>query len=518
MRVIVADDEEIIRTGIVELMPWDALGYQVVGEAEDGEEALELITRQRPEVVITDIKMPFISGIELLKRIKGLYEPLYTIMLTGYDEFKFAQEAVNNGAYAYLLKPVDPADLGRILTEIREVNEKKQAIKSLVKELKIQTAVKKVLYGMGGLTEVESFLAESGGDAASLYFDVFILEIDDHIALAQSEQIGAVKSLIYETVAGDSAQTVITENKGFTYIVVAWQDNAKVLKSRVSDTIRKIRAVMSQKSISLSVAVGGTYRGTQNIKRTYEEAMQALSVKFLLGKNEDIYYERFVDEINEQQDAHMDLDNIAVKISFESRDAVATSVDAIFNDIKKRGAFSYIYVQLVMTNIFIYALGRLRAAEVDIEKAFGNPINRFETILARETAKDRIDGLKELLLDIFNIIESGRANAYAAFVIKAEEYIAENFSDKNLSLADITKHVAVSQARFCVEFKNKTGETFIDYLTRVRMEKARELLTLSDRKIYEISEMVGYDNATYFSTLFKKHYHMSPSEFKSSIR
>jgi len=518
MRVIVADDEEIIRTGIVELMPWDALGYHVAGEAEDGEEALELIKAQRPEVVITDIKMPFITGIELLKHIKNLYAPLYTILLTGYDEFKFAQEAVNQGAYAYLLKPVDPSELARILTEIREDYEKKQALESLVKGLKTQIAVKKVLYGLGDLNEVRAFLSESGHDADALWFGVFILGIDDHAAMAQSEKASAVKSLLYESAKhNDPNSTVITENQGFVNVVVAWQDSAHACKSSMADTIGQVRALMPEE-VSLSAAVGGSYQGVQGIKRSYDEAMQALSVKFLRGKNTDIYFEKVIGEIDRQQDAQMDMDEIAVKISFENRNAVIESVDETIDAVKKRGAYSYIYVQLLITNIFIYALGQLRKAEVDIDKTFGNPINRFETILAMETAEDRIGGLKMLLLDVYDIIEAGRTNAYAAFIIKAEEYIAESFSDKNLCLGDLTRYVAVSQAHFCVAFKKKTGETFIDYLTRIRMEKARELLTLSDRRIYEIAEMVGYENATYFSTLFKKHYDMSPSEFKRATR
>ena len=519
MRVIVADDEEIIRTGIVELMPWSALGYHVVGEAEDGEEALELIKAQRPEVVITDIKMPFITGIELLKHIKNLYAPLYTILLTGYDEFKFAQAAVNQGAYAYLLKPVEPSELARILTEIREDYEKKQALKSLVKELKTQIAVKKVLYGLGDLNEVRAFLSENGQDVDALWFGVFIIGIDDHAAMARSEKASAVKSLLFEAVkSGDSMRTVITENQGFMDVVVVWQSSAHACKSCMADTIGQVRELIAAKGVSLSAAVGGTYRGVTGIKRSYDEAMQAMSVKFLRGKNTDIYFEKVIGEIDRQQDAQMDMDEITVKISFDTPNAMIESVDKTIDAVKKRGAYSYIYVQLLITNIFIYALGQLRKAEVDIDKTFGNPLNRFETILAMETAEDRIGGLKMLLLDVYDIIEAGRTNACATFIIKAEEYIAESFSDKNICLGDVIRHVAVSQAHFCVAFKKKTGETFIDYLTRIRMEKARELLTLSNRRIYEIAEMVGYENATYFSTLFKKHYKMSPSEFKRAAR
>ena len=243
MRVIVVDDEEIIRKGIVELMPWDALGYQVVGEAEDGEEALALIEAEQPDVVITDIKMPFITGIELLKRIKQMYTPLYTILLTGYDEFKFAQEAVNHGAYSYLLKPVDPSELGRILTEIRADFEENKELGSIVKSLTSQTTFKKVLYGMGDIDEVITILSDEGHDASALWFSAFILEIDDHASLEQSEQTGNIKSLIYEAVSGD-AQTVITENKGFTSIVVVWKDSANALKNHITELISQARAVI----------------------------------------------------------------------------------------------------------------------------------------------------------------------------------------------------------------------------------------------------------------------------------
>ena len=269
------------------------------------------------------------------------------------------------------------------------------------------------------------------------------------------------------------------------------------------------------KAISLTVAVGGAYKGIDSIKRSYGEALQALSINFILGANKDIYYDQFVDEINKKQSVAFDFNDLAAKITFDSRENVIESFESLITSIKKRGALSSIYMHFVFANIFIHAFQLLRAAEVDINNVFGNPLSIFENILAMETAQEKIEGLKQFLLDIQTIIESSRLNSSSAFIIKAEEYINENFSKKDLSLNDVTKHIAISQTHFCIEFKKKTGDTFTDYLTRIRMEKAKELLKFSSRKIYEIAEMVGYDNATYFSTLFKGQFQVTPSEFKA---
>jgi len=523
MRVIVADDEELIRTGIIDLIKWEELGYEVVGEAEDGEEALSLVSELKPEVVITDIKMPFVTGLELLKNIKNKYEPLYVVLLTGYDEFKFAQEAVNSGAYAYLLKPVDPLEIEKILKDIKESFEKKSVAERYTKELKTEQHFKNLLYGMEENEEIELFLRENGYDANDVYFNTFMIEIDDHLKLSQSEYtdwITSIKTYLFDIVNNESkkiSKTVLMENKGLTFTVITWGESIDTLETNLRDVIDKIRKSISDKHISFSVAIGGTYQGVQSIKRSYDEAIKALSIKFLVGKNKDIFFKDFIHELDEKESEEFDLDGIIGEINFESKENVISSLDSIMKDIKNKGTNSYIYVQLIITNIFIHSLQLLRKAEVDIEKMFGNPIEKFEEILIKETAEEKIESLKNLLRDMYAIIESSRLNTSSSFIIKAEEYINENYSKKSLSLNDVIKYVAISQAHFCIEFKKKTGETFVDYLTRVRMVKARELLTLSDRKIYEISELVGYDNSTYFSTLFKKHYDLSPSEFRNTL-
>ena len=522
MRVIVADDEEIIRTGVVELIPWERLGYEVVGDAEDGEDALALIHELRPDVVITDIKMPFLTGIDLLREIRTMPEPPYTILLTGYDEFKFAQEAVNNGAYAYLLKPIEPAELEKILSDIKADYDKKQAVRGYLKELSTESCFKKQLFGLSEADEIARVLREYGFEPEELFFSALIFEIDDYERLSQAEYtnwIESAKALMFEAIRSESgrgSRTVISENRGFAFTIVTWEEDREKLKHSNAQLVQAIRRQIAGKDISLTVAAGGICAGTKQIRTSYEEAIKALSMKFIVGQNRDIFFDDFADRIEQQKDETLDIGDIAGRLSFESREAVTASFDRIIDGIRQKGAYSALYLQLVITNIYIGALQMLRKAEVDVEKTFGNPLRKYEAVLQHETVEERVSGLKALILEMYAVVESSRQNAFSGAIAQAEAYIIDRFSEKGLSLTDVTRHIAASQAHFCVEFKKKTGETFVDYLTRIRMEKARELLTLSDRKVYEIAEMVGYDNATYFSTLFKKHYGISPSEFKNA--
>ncbi len=524
MRVVVADDEEIIRTGLVELIPWESLGYEVVGDAEDGEDAIALIRETKPDVVITDIKMPFLTGLDLLREIRRIPEPPYTILLTGYDEFKFAQEAVNNGAYAYLLKPIEPVELEKILTNIKADFEKKQRIKSSLKELNTESSVKRQLYGLSETDDIARELRENGFEPDRLIFGTLIFEIDGYKRLAQAadtQWAESAKALIFDAIrdeSGTGLRTMIAEERGFAFVVVTGDEDAQKLKADNERLIRAIRHKCADKGIDLTAAAGRLYAGTTHIRSSYEEAIQALSMKFLIGQNRNIFFDDFADRIKRQKEEAFDIEDIAGRLSFESREAVNASFDCIIDGIRKKGAYSALYLQLIITNIYICALQTMRKAQVDVDKTFGNPLRRFEAVLQHETVEERVEDLKAIILEMYAMIENSRQNAFSGAIAQAELYIIGHFSDKDLSLTDVTKHIAASQAHFCVEFKKKTGETFIDYLTRIRMEKARELLMLGGRKVYEVSEMVGYDNATYFSTLFKKQFGISPSEFKAALK
>ncbi len=531
LKVILADDEEIIREGICQCVDWEKLGYVVAGQAEDGEQALELVESIQPDVIITDIKMPFVNGLEFIERINEMNRNAFVIIVSGHDEFHYAQKALKLGVYEYILKPVDPEYLTELLIGIREEYAKRLKEKNevLILKEKLQKSVplvkekylKDIIHG--------NLDSSATGEAASIMNDfigccysVIIAQLDDYYFkvqnLSNEARMQMEKQLyeILEEVEETQAGVILLDSSIYEYIICLSGNNEEDLKQKQLEICSDVRSkVNSNISGTITMAIGGIHDNLNALASSYREAADALLHKFLVGNNKDMYYENkeMISEKELKEFENID-GGLVSAIKTADKGKIKEMLDTMVKQVYSHGNRSHIYMEMIIGSIYIQAMKVIKESGGAVEEVLSNHIDSYKRVLSHQTVEGMAKELLSLLNDIVDYIQTKKSGKFDAVIDRAKECIARSFTDNSFSLEDVARHVNVSSCYFSVIFKQTMGETFIDYITRLRIEKAKELLRLSRYKTYEISFMVGYNNSTYFSTTFKKLTGFSPTEYR----
>lgn len=534
LKVILADDEEIIREGILNGIDWNSLGLEVVGQAEDGEQALEIAKDTQPDIIITDIRMPFISGLDFIERIVPILPEAYIIIISGHDEFGYAQKALKLGAYDYILKPIELEYLNDILIKIAADYEQKSRKKDEVSSLKEKAAVnteffkecffKDLALGKISSDEIGSKLKEFDLGSDGIHCSVVAIQMDDYYTIAsglsdderRDLEIGFCSIIRDREKYGSSA--IFFEEKAGECIVCVMDKYKGAVKQKVLDLCSDIREKVGKVGqYTVTIAIGNTYDSISALSKSYKEAIEALTYKFIAGKNRNIFFESLN---SEQRNEFYALDCNDVElislIKTASKDQIQERLKALLEDIKQKGSHSYLYMQIVVSSIYMQALRALKDAGGTAEEVFAQPIEVYNKIMSHQTVEGIIGELSNAINNITDYIHTKRSGKFNLVIERVKEYIKKNYAKDDLSLETVANYVNISSCYFSVVFKQEVGETFIDYLTRVRIEKAKELLSVPGYKTYEISYMVGYNNPTYFSTTFKKYTGSSPTEYRDN--
>lgn len=530
-RVLVVDDEAVVREGMRDNIDWNSLGFELVGDCENGSEAMEAVDRLQPDVVLTDICMPFVDGLELTKYISGKYPHIKVIILTGYDEFEYAQQAVKLKAYDFLLKPVTANELRKILEKVEkdldEESKKREDLDRLRMQLKESLPLLKERF-LNRL--VSGYLREGELEEKLKYFHiglsgknflVMVVDIDDYGEFGVYHP-GTDDELLLYAVFNISEELTARENSGLVFqnrnektIIVLSGDDPESLNDtalRLSEDIRQ--SVEKYLKFTVTIGIGIVSQRLNEADESYKSAISALDYRFILGKNRVI---NITDMERNTVNRYAYKDHWEKKLSYAVKvgtyKEIEESVENIINELKS--SFMpvdrcYIHIQQIIASI----ANTINELGMDEREVFDNNINPFTEVYNYKTLDTMGGWLKGLGKKAADYIAHKRSDFAKLQVMKAEEYIRENYNDGNISLNAVCKHLFISTSYFSQIFKNHTGETFIEYLTRVRVEKARELLIGTGLKTYEISERVGYSDPHYFSLIFKKATSLTPTEYR----
>jgi two-component system, response regulator YesN len=531
LKVILADDEEIIREGICQCVDWEKLGYIVAGQAEDGEQALELVEAIQPDVIITDIKMPFVNGLEFVERIKEKNKDAFVIIVSGHDEFQYAQKALKLGVYEYILKPVDPEYLTDLLVAIREEYAKRLKEKNevLVLKEKLQKSaplvkekyLKDIIHG-NLEASVPDETVSAMNDFIGCCYSVIIAQLDDYYFkvqdLSDAARMQMEKQLygILEGVAKTRTGVILLDSSIYEYIICLSGSSEEELRGKQLEICSDVRSeINSNISCTITMAMGGIHDNLNGLANSYREAADALLHKFLVGNNKDMFYEAKEMIPGKELKEFENIDaGLVSAIKTADKGKIKEILDTMVKQIYSHGSRSHIYMEMIIGSIYIQAMKVIKESGGAVEEVLSNHIDSYKRVLSHQTVEGMVKELLVLLNDIVDYIQTKKSGKFDVVIDRAKECIGNNFTDTSFSLEDVARHVNVSSCYFSVIFKQTMGETFIDYITRLRIEKAKELLRLSRYKTYEISFMVGYNNSTYFSTTFKKLTGFSPTEYR----
>lgn len=532
-KVVIIDDDFIIRRGLTRTIPWEQNGFTLVGSAGDGEEGLKLIAEVHPDVVVTDIRMPFMDGFQLTEAVKQQYPEIKIIMLTSFDEFELAHRALKLKVFDYLLKPVDGQQLldaaKRAQVELQyELEMKQKAIEGmpLLRQRFLEKIIKKSLPESEIRSHCEYLNLKLPPTAN---YSVILITADDYSYPEYQNRFG--KEMLKYCILNVAEETMLANYEGLVFdsedneIVVLYytddtQEQMEEIAIQIAETIRV--NVLTYLKTTVTVGIGFIYANPQHICRSYRDAKAALEFRHIIGTNRVLTFgDTGLAPTNPEE---IILGGLEKELVLKVKLGLEKEAHDMLEQIEKR-VIEYKFVSLAQVRLLAIQISLLLFKEMEelIERQESLKENRdtlnayYHELERYPTIQDIFDSIRQLIVRFLSLANRQREIQTKSIVMKAMDFMEQHFATEGLSLQDIARVVHVSPTYLSILFKKEKNITFSDYLLKVRMTSAIELLRMSDLKSYEIADQVGYSNPQYFSQCFRKYTGYSPSDYRSSV-
>ncbi len=527
-KVLLVDDEVVVREGIKERINWSELGLVCIGDCENGLEAMEAVDQLRPDVVLTDINMPFVDGLALTRYVLEHHPFTKVIILTGYDDFTYAQQAIKLRVKDFILKPITARELHKVLEKVTdEMNEEKRKREDL-DSLKIQLNESLPLLKERFLERmVTSSIHHWDIEERLRYFQI-MLKVPYYLVMAMDTDYlpedhhnadkdllrFAMFNVIQEVVEQEEGLIAFRTRDEKVIVILSGEEQEPLfdIAQKLAEQIRHL--IESYLKFTVTIGIGRSCHTLNQLPQSYESAMTALEYRFLLGTSKvisimDMEGHRTAISVDHQEDWEQKL--ISCMKTGTENELKATLQDIVHHYKNSFPSIQQCYIHIQKLIIYLIRdLNQLGLQEVDI---FGD-VNPITHIYELQTLEEVESWLFDCCRYAINTIIEQRDDFCNSQVRAAELYLKQNYSDDGLSLSIISKHVHMSTSYFSSVFKLQTGKTFVEYLTAVRIGNAKELLKFTTLKTYEIATRVGYQDPHYFSMLFKKTTGDSPTEYR----
>lgn len=528
--VLLVDDEPEIREGIIQKIDWEQYGFEIIGSAENGRDALEIAEQQQPDVVMTDIMMPFMDGLQLGETLMRKIPSVKLIFFSGADDFEYVQRALQLKAVEYVLKPIDATEFSQTLMKLKEILDKEYEEKRNVENLRlhyiesIPVLREQFLTGLlDGRIDKEQLEKKCGIgqiDLDAWGYTVGLLGIEpNQETIIRKLFRNHDEALIPTTLKQMADETLPPYGKtvscyyGDMVGIVANFYDARDIYRFIEGMDQVCKAMERVYGLTVTGGIGTVCQSPMELRYAKKEAQTALSYRVSLGSGQAIYLGDVEPEKNAflQFQGHDETELIAA-IKLGNDADIQEQVDYIFDRLKAN--------MLTTDQLNVYTI-EVRLSFLKLLQYYDmKPEQLFATADVFQQT-DKITSLEELRswmleksLDMSRLIKESRVNSQSAITTRAREYVNANYSDDRLSVDLLSQILHVSPSYFSSLFKKEMGISFITYLTNVRMEKAVELLDTTDDKSYIIAEKVGYPEANYFSYVFKKHFGISPQRYR----
>lgn len=533
-KVIVADDETEIREGIIKKINWANFGFQVVGSAENGNEALELADKLQPDVVITDIMMPFMDGLELGRILNKRMPSTKLIVFSGSDDLEYAHKAISINAIEYVLKPVNASEMGCILQKLKlKLDAKYESMRNLEKLRKhymdsLPVIREQFLVSLlEGRVLREHFLrnaAMAGIDIDASGFAVCLIKIEKEIQEETVENLfknhdDALIPITIKHLVDDEIGKLCDESSFFYGDMIALIINVKE-EEKVYELIAGMENVCRESlkvyGLLISAGISQICHSFDEIRYARKEAQSALDYRFILGTGRTIFIGDVEPDTSillqfKGQDEHAKVTAIKMGKNEELIERVSEVFEKFQNNLLVLNQY-----QIYFMEIKISLLRLCQTYGLDLTEALGENFhddNQFAELGSMENLKNWV---LERSLKISGMIKNERVHSFSYMVDKAVEYVSRNYADSELTVERLSEYLHVSPTYFSTIFKKETGSSFIAHLTEIRLQKAIELLNTTNDKSYQIAEKVGYLEPNYFSYVFKKQFGVSPSKYRNT--
>ncbi|WP_312094665.1 response regulator transcription factor [Niallia sp.] len=513
-KVLIVDDEKIIVEGISSVIDWEALDLEVIGTARNGIDAYEKIVMQKPDIVISDIRMPGIDGISLVSKVSEELPFIKFILLSGFSEFEYARSAMQYGVKHYLLKPCNEDKITAALKDIKnelnakmmhhtfnlELQEKYKQAKPYIKAQLLTEFLAGKSYSSDDLSHYR-FLFDNEIDHQQVRVILFKIECE-----FSYEYLFAIKNIGGEIFESPLLSTNINES-----VLFILEDNGdeEILFSQI-ERIRELLYRYYKQAVTVAIS---DVDEVQNVRKLYLEANECLEYRFYLGEGtiitqKDIFQEKADLPI----DFTIDEQWIGLKIKSGHINDICKEIESIFNKMAD------LHLEISLTKSYCIQLyfSIIKTADNEQMKDYLYAVSK---LLSMETVQQMKEYLETMAKEISNVYYNRFKSKQSSIIKRVIAVVNENLNNPDLSLKMVANDILYMNPDYLGKlFKQETGQRFSAYLTKLRIEKAVEIiLKMDDVKVGMLAEMIGFgNNPQYFSQVFKKHTGYTPSEYQNS--
>ncbi|MCB9134686.1 MAG: response regulator [Anaerolineales bacterium] len=519
-KVFFVEDEVITREGIRDNVDWQASGFEFCGEATDGEMALPLLHTTQPDVLLTDIKMPFMDGLQLSKIVRERMPWVKIIVLSGHDEFEYAQRAIHLGVTDYLLKPVTVQKLQNALQKLKTQLDHEQFEQNNLKNLQAQVAENRAILRdrllfkllVGAVSPVEAIEKGQslGIDLSARYYLVVILKVElvDRTEKYDFDEIQQFQGEI---------MTIVEKNPDIFLLKRDWGETVLIMKGSTPEYLEEERDVLLEeiqqtgirRHYQLIVGFGATKKRIADICQSYVEALAIIqnSEEFNLGE-----LPRLI-----EHDDWLKVDKSAIEnyLRYGAKEDFELFYAAYLQPLGERALKSNLIKNYIFVDLILAVANLAHEIGGEMDKVIPE-LNSLETVITHVKSNEQLrEQVYKILVNALKFRDCQCNNQYYNVIHQAVRYLECNYASSELSLNEVASQVNLSASHFSMIFSQEIGKTFKEYLTELRINKARELLRMTTLRSAEIAYEVGYNDPHYFSTVFKKNTGFSPREFRA---
>ncbi len=532
-KVIIVDDEAMIRKGLKNVIDWQSLECNVIDEASDGIEGIEKIAKHLPDILITDIKMPGMNGLEMIKEARKHAPECKIIVLTGHRDFDYVHEAIKLGVINFVLKPTKIQELTQIIKKVvtklklqKQKDNEYEKFKVLFEE-NLPVVREKFLYDVlnGIITDKNLIIQQK--ELFSIDIDSYLLVLVDNenkkTGQSQYEnqlhRFGIVNTFCELNEEKYKVNTININYSQTCFIVYNNSDQIDFIEgvSRLCEDLMEI--INNCFCIDAVISISNIGESITQLSERYSECKEAMARKIYLGDNSVIRYNDVKQFANFKDNSMLEAVQKKLIDSVKSGNvsSVEVALNAISNYVEQYGKTEFDYLKDFYFNTIaslnnIRITLKIKASEFETRNIGG----LYNLIQKCEDVNELSIILSDVSYDISKKVNDFNTNSIKSSIVKALDFIKENYKHQ-ITLNDVSEHIFLSTYYVSRMFKKELGKNFIDILNECRIDSAKSLLKSTDYKTYEIADMVGINDPHYFSKIFKKYVGVTPTQYREGI-
>jgi len=536
LKMIIADDESFVRNGLKNIIDWVSFGIEIIADAEDGLEALELCQKLQPDILFTDIRMPIMDGLEVAMKLKELELDIRTIIISGIQDFNYAKTALDVDVEGYILKPVKIDELTELIKKVVSRIKLERNNQSEMINLKLQLQehfpiirekfLRNLVFGVYSddlqlKNKLEyfklSFEPQESFMAAVLQIDDYGKTIDNTSEEDKQLLSFSISNILEEIITNyDSGVSFCLNENEF---IIIFKQNA-LFNGKYMDICEEIISLLGKfLHISVSIGIGRSVSGLLSIISSFSDARSALQYKFYTGKGSilDIRDINIMNEITSESTSHSSLYDIEDQLmnftkSGDSEGAGKT-IDRLFDHLCSDRSIPVDYIQSICVELVCITSRTIQDLGENIDHIAGNRSGIIETVYKAENAIELKNYIHSIFVKITDYLSQKYSQKNSRVINKIKEMIEQRYQE-DISVAKISEEVFLTPNYISMIFKKEMNETISEYITKIRMEKAKTLLKTTDLRILEVAEKVGYEDPHYFTKVFKKYTGVLPQKYR----